>query len=210
MTPLLAESVETHAFLEAFADDKTSAFVVCVLLAASPPDRARHAFAEIYGTPACYCLFETRAAADFQCALGATSERPVDGLTVQEVRVANIRDYQVLHGFKTVFVINRDRQGATSPRLGELPLAARTSPPFARPEPRPAPPSAAALPTPPPTAAPPPAPEPQPDRIRRRPTLDLSDLSADSASAATPAEATAPPAKPSPGSITRLLRLFRP
>jgi hypothetical protein len=113
---------------------------------------------------------------------------PVDGLTVQEIRVANVRDYQVLHGFKTVFVINRAYQGATSPRLGELPLAARTSPPFARPEPRPAPPPAAALPAPPPPAAPPPAPEPQPDRIRRRPTLDLSDLSADSASAAAAAQ----------------------
>ena len=209
MTPLLAESVETHAFLESFGDDKTSAFVVCAPLAASPTDRAHHAFAEIYGTPGFYCLFETRSAADFQCALSATGPAPVDGLTVQEIRIANVRDYQVLHGFKTVFVINRAYQGATSPRLGELPLAARTSPPFARPEPRPAPPPAAALPAPPPPAAPPPEPQPQPDRIRRRPTLDLSDLPTDSASAATPAEDATPPATSSPGPLARLFRVFR-
>lgn len=201
MPPLLAESVETHTFLEDFVDDKTSAFVVCAPLAASPTDRIRHAFAEIYGTPGCYCLFETRSAADFQCALGATGHAPVDGLTVQEIRVANIRDYQVLHGFKTVFLINRAYQGATSPRLGELPLAVRTAPPFARPEPRS---------TPPTTTASTPAPATQPQRIRRRPTLDLGDLSADPAPAAIRTDDPAPAPAPSPGSFTRLLRLFRP
>jgi hypothetical protein len=208
VTPLLAESVETHAFLESFADDKASAFVVRVEQPrpAPPTARARLAFAEIYGAPGCYCLFETRAAAEFQCALGATGARPVDRLTVQEVRVANIRDYQVLHGFKTVFLINRDRQGATSPRLGDLPLAARTSPPFVRP-PRPATAPTALQP-----AATTPAelaPAPPPERTRRRPSLDLSNLSADPASTATPAADTAPTPARSLGLVARLCSRFR-
>lgn len=206
MTPLLAESVETHAFLEDFADDKISAFVVCAPLAASPADRTRHAFAEIYGTPGVYCLFETRSAADFQCALSATSETPVDGLTVQEIRVANLRDYQVLHGFKTVFLINRAYQGATSPRLGDLPLAVRTSPPFARPEARPAPHPAGRPTAPTPDAEPPPASEPPLARVRRRPTLDLS---ADPAAAATPDTASPPAAARTSSLLVHLQRLFR-
>ena len=99
--------VETHAFKEAFVKGENND---------------------------CYHIFETRSAAEFQMALAATGDPPRDELSVREVRVENIRDYHTLVGFKTVFLVDRDRRRTESLRVGDMPLAARTKSPL--PDPR--------------------------------------------------------------------------
>lgn len=125
--------VETHAFKSAFVRGETSGFVVCTERPVTPGHPARRVFAEIYGAPNRYHIFETRPAAEFQMALAATGDPPLDGLSVHEVRVENIRDYQTLSGFKTVFLVDRDRRAAESLRVGDLPLSVRTLSPFSLP-----------------------------------------------------------------------------
>jgi len=117
--------VETHAFKAAFVKGESSGFVVST----DSPLNPRPLFAEIYGQPDCYHIFETRRAAEFQMALAATSHPPRDDLTVTEVRVENIRDYQTLTGLKTVILVNRDGQATQSLRVGDMPLSARSQTP---------------------------------------------------------------------------------
>lgn len=128
--------VDTHAFKIAFVAGETSGFVVCAERPATPGRAALRIFAEIYGAPNRYHIFETRPAAEFQMALAATGDPPVDGLSVHEVRVENIRDYQTLCGFKTVFLVDRDRRATESLRVGDPPFSVRTRSPFSpsRPE----------------------------------------------------------------------------
>jgi hypothetical protein len=118
--------VETHAFKESFVQGATGGFVVCT----EPPHTPRRLFAEIYGTPDCYHIFETRRAAEFQMSLAAIGTPPRDDLTVTEVRVQNIRDYQLLTGFKTVPLVDRDGHVTQSLRVGDMPLSARIQTPF--------------------------------------------------------------------------------
>lgn len=168
--------VETHAFKTAFVRGEVSGFVVCV----EPPSSARMLFAEIYGTPGRYHIFETRRAAEFQMSLAATDTPPRDDLTVTEVRVENIRDYQLLAGFKTVFLVDAGGHLTQSLRVGDMPLAARTGTPFPasptsvrrfRPSPTPLP-----APSAPPLVSAPSDTAPSPPRTRRRPSLYNSDL----------------------------------
>jgi hypothetical protein len=124
-------TVETHAFKEAFVQGEVHGFVVCT----EPPPTVHRHFAEIYGTPDRYHIFETRAAAEFQKALAATGSPPRDNLDVAEVRVENIRDYQSLAGVKTVFLIDREGRATQSLRIGDMPWWTRTNTPFPRPLP---------------------------------------------------------------------------
>ena len=210
--------VETHAFKGAFVRGETSGFVVCAESSPSPGRLARPVFAEIYGSPNRYHIFETRAAAEFQLALAATGNPPVDGLSVREVRVENIRDYQTLAGFKTVFLVNRHRQATESLRVGDLPLTARINTPIPFPNrdglrleragPVSKPPTALAVDhtAPAPTVAA--TREAEPARPARRPMrLDASDLVAGESA---PTAATSPVAQPAlrPGLFRRLLRLL--
>ncbi len=169
--------VDTHAFKTAFLNNETCGYVVRT---AHPTPEKRHIFAEIFGPPDCYHIFETRAAAEFQAARAATSSPPLDGLSIQDVRVADIRDYQVLAGRKTVFLVNCDGAAAQSWRVGDMPLSARTGTPFPRPLPE-SPPAVRFQPNPHthvkftgvPRAPEASAPAPAIQRVRRRPRLDL-------------------------------------
>lgn len=208
--------VETHAFKEAFVKGDAAGFVVCADVPLSPDRPTNRIFAEIYGQPGCYHIFETRAAAEFQMALAATGDPPRDGLSVREVRVENIRDYQTLAGFKTVFLVDRDRQMTQSLRVGDMPLAARTNSPFADPRrgvrlvrslstPVPFSPKAIkSLPTvvPAPTGG---SPVPR----RKKPRLDpFADVPFDEGEPCVPA--SRPTESPRPGFLTRFFRfLFR-
>lgn len=172
--------VDTHAFKSAFIRGEITGFVVIAEPPASTVEPPPPHFAEIYGTPGCYHIFEQREAAEFKLSLAATAQPAVEHLAVREVRVENIRDYQRLAGFKTVFLVDRHRRIAQSLRIGDLPLAARTNTPF----PGPLPPGLRIIPSPPkpathaplpadPAAAPAPPASP---RLRRPPTLAPAPL----------------------------------
>jgi hypothetical protein len=200
--------VDTHAFKNAFIRGETTGFVVTAEPPASPVEPPPPHFAEIYGTTGCYHIFEQREAAEFQLSLAATAQPPVDHLAVREVRVENIRDYQLLAGFKTVCLVDRAGLIAQSLRIGDPPLAARTSPPF----PGPLPPGLRIIPSPPkPKPLPPPLATPAPpltQRPRRTPPLvpDPPEASADSAG-----NDSAPPRSTSgvrPGLFRRLFGWF--
>lgn len=208
---------ETHAFKEAFVQGATGGFVVCT----EPPHTPRRLFAEIYGTPDRYHIFETRRAAEFQMSLAATGTPSRDDLTVTEVRVENIRDYQLLTGFKTVLLVDRDGRATQSLRVGDMPLSARiqTPFPFARREGLRVVHAVPALKpfAPPPTGG---APAPQPSRVRALPRSPRTRAAADPFSHV-PLDEGEPPSRvvlpdPSPGPagpglIARLLRaLFGP
>lgn len=117
--------VETHAFKEAFVKGESSGFVVFT----DSPLAPRPLFAEIYVQPNCYHLFETRRAAEFQMSVAATGLPPREDLTIPEVSVENIRDYQGLDGLKTIILVNRDRQATQSFRVGDMQLSARSQTP---------------------------------------------------------------------------------
>lgn len=209
--------VDTHAFKNAFIRGEITGFVVTAEPPASPVEPPPPHFAEIYGTTGCYHIFEQREAAEFQLSLAATAQPPVDHLAVREVRVENIRDYQLLAGFKTVCLVDRAGLIAQSLRIGDPPLAARTSTPFPGPLPPglriiPSPPKPKPLPPPLATPAAEPAPPPAP-RPRRKlsfapnpPTNSATSASTETAPAAPATPSLTPPVRP--GLFRRLFGWF--
>jgi hypothetical protein len=116
---------ESHAFKESFVNGDTAGFVVL----ADIPDRGRR-FAEIYAGLDCYYIFEDSAEAEWHSAFAAEKLPPQTERQVLRVTVSDIRDYQVLHGRKTVALVNREGQITQSLRVGDMPLWTRSAPPF--------------------------------------------------------------------------------
>lgn len=174
---------ETHAFKALFATGAAAGFVV----------RAGQEFVERRGEQDAYLIFEDRGAAERALAEIAEQLPSSTRLCVQEVTVESVRDYQRLKGFKTIYLVDRAGRTASSLRMGEMPLAARTQTPF--PGPLPAGVRITAIPAKPAGPAEPPA----GSEVRPPTPPKPSD----------PAEQKPPSHSDRPGLFARLLRLLR-
>jgi hypothetical protein len=174
--------VDTHAFKEAFVEGRVMGFVIADESSPKTHFATRPGFAEIFDLRESYYIFEERARAEARVASAVARNPALTGLVIREVNVESIRDYQLLAGRKTVFLVDREGQTTQSLRVGDMPLAARTNTPFPGPLPRgtrfldPPPPKSA--PTPPPAVTPnPPATEtvtpPERSVPRKKPQLHL-------------------------------------
>jgi hypothetical protein len=170
--------VDTHAFKEAFVEGRAMGFVIADESSPTTHFATRPGFAEIFDLRESYYIFEERARAEARVASAVARNPALTGLVIREVNVDSIRDYQLLAGRKTVFLVDREGQTTQSLRVGDMPLAARTNTPFPGPMPR----GTRFLDPPPPKPAPLPPPAASPSRA--------------SADTITPPERTAPRRKP--------------